>query len=54
MNPIAFTLGQTNNTTVCGGEILPRNAGGVNARALGSFDGQGLVGSEFDVLAFSS
>ena len=35
-------------------EILPRNAGGINARALSSFDGQGLVGREFYVLAFSS
>lgn len=33
---------------------LPWTTGGVNAGALGAFDGQWLVGGEFDVLAFSA
>ena len=37
-----------------GREILPRTTGGVNACALSSFDGQRLVGGEFDALAFSA
>lgn len=54
-NPIGFVLRQKNNVAIWQREyILPRKTGGVNACALSAFDGQGLVGREIDVLAFSS
>ena len=37
-----------------GRDILPWTTGGVNACTLSSFDGQRLVGGEFDALAFSA